>query len=295
MSGIAIEVFPVAPGATGTWRAFELDPPLEDRDDWDEDAEVTLWTHVIVSAAVVPFSGAETYVFGAMLDHGKWTVSSFSELAGSYRGGLDHEHALELAGYLISIPPPEVKEIEPPKKVLSDESDQDECGGMQPCVEHLAEAVVGHRIVAVERGDRRAFLPPRFWPEDEPRWEDLHGLILTLDNGTEVVMEETSDCCAFTELKAFLLHPDRVDHIITSVSTEDGYDKWHIVCDMGDVLELTVSWSEGNPCYYGYGFDIRVIPLVVDGEVIEETMEIASASKAITCATPTEDSQVFGS
>jgi hypothetical protein len=55
------------------------------------------------------------------------------------------------------------------------------------------------------------------------------------------------------------LHPERVDHIITGVGTTGGYTTWHIYADMGDVLELSVGWSSGNPFYYGYGFDISVV------------------------------------
>lgn len=39
-----------------------------------------------------------------------------------------------------------------------------------------------------------------------------------------------------------------------------GFTKWHIYADMGDVMELDVEWSCGNPFYYGYGFDIVVEP-----------------------------------
>lgn len=111
-------------------------------------------------------------------------------------------------------------------------------GTMPENVAKLTKHVVGHRIVsAIKEG--RAFQ-------------------ITLDNGKRVVLENTNDCCAFTYLKAFLLHPERVDHIITGVGTTGGYTTWHIYADMGDVLEMTVGWSAGNPFYYGYGFNIRV-------------------------------------
>lgn len=29
---------------------------------------------------------------------------------------------------------------------------------------------------------------------------------------------------------------------------------------VGDVMELEVGWSCGNPFYYGYGFSINVVP-----------------------------------
>lgn len=110
----------------------------------------------------------------------------------------------------------------------------------------LAEAVVGHKIVKVETKPGEG-------------WYVGDRTVIILDNGTQVELEGGSDCCAYTEVEAFLLHPDRVDHVITGVNTTDGYTTWHVYADMGDVLELTVGWSEGSG-YYGYGFDIRVRP-----------------------------------
>jgi hypothetical protein len=125
----------------------------------------------------------------------------------------------------------------------------DDDGTMPENVATLREAVVGHRIVSVERG-----VPTT------TRWggytEDA--LVITLDSGKRVELQDTNDCCASTELENFLLHPEKVDHIITGVGTTDGYSTWHIYADMGDVLELSVGWSCGNPFYYGYGFDISV-------------------------------------
>ena len=112
-------------------------------------------------------------------------------------------------------------------------------GTMPANVDALREQVVGHRITSAER--------------------DGGTFTITLDNGKQVELADTSDCCAYTDLEAFLLHPELVDHIITGIGTTDGYTTWHIYADMGDVLELTVGWSSGNPFYYGYGFDIRVI------------------------------------
>lgn len=48
--------------------------------------------------------------------------------------------------------------------------------------------------------------------------------------------------------------------LVAKVGTTEGYTKWHIYADFGDVLELDVSWSCGNPFYYAYGFDIAVKP-----------------------------------
>ena len=78
------------------------------------------------------------------------------------------------------------------------------------------------------------------------------------DDGRKVQLEDTGDCCAFTELDSFLLHADRIDHIITGVGTTNGYTTWHVYADMGDVLELSVDWSCGNLGYYAYGFRIAV-------------------------------------
>lgn len=138
-----------------------------------------------------------------------------------------------------------------------DEDDDD--GTMTGAVAELAEAVVGHRIVSAE--ERTGLTSsgheglPLYWLGTGT------GLVLTLDNGTQVLLRETNDCCAYTEIKSFLLHPDKVDHIITGVGTTDGYTTWHIYADAGDVMELTVDWSCGNPFYYAYGFMIEVIPV----------------------------------
>ncbi|WP_238840704.1 DUF7448 domain-containing protein [Prescottella equi] len=123
-------------------------------------------------------------------------------------------------------------------------------GTMPENVDQLADAVVGHRIVSAEQCE----VEGRFWGR-------ATALVLTLDDGTQVQLADTDDCCAFTSLEKFLLHPERVDHIITGVATTDGYTRWHIFADMGDVLELEVGWSAGNPFYYMYGFNITVVPV----------------------------------
>lgn len=129
---------------------------------------------------------------------------------------------------------------------LSEDADD---GTMPENVNALEGAVVGHRIVSVEEN---VPVPARYCGVTT-------GTVLTLDNGRKVQLADTSDCCAYTELESFLLHADRIDHVITGVGTTDGYTTWHIYADMGDVLELSVGWSCGNPFYYGYGFHITVI------------------------------------
>lgn len=132
-----------------------------------------------------------------------------------------------------------------PVEVLDEDYDD---GRMPENVAELASHVVGRKIIKAERsasGSRSS-------------WYREDRLVLTLDNGKKVLLHETDDCCAYTQLESFLLHPELVDHMIMGVGTTDGYQTWHIYADAGDVLELSVGWSCGNPFYYGYGFYITV-------------------------------------
>ena len=142
-----------------------------------------------------------------------------------------------------------------PEEILSED---DDCGIMPDNVQALRDAVVGHRIVKAEK---RAIDNSDSWS----RYGDA--FVITLDNGKEVRMYDTSDCCAGTSLERFLLNVDKVDHIILGVGTTEYYTKWHIYADWGDVMELEVGWSCGNPFYYGYGFDIEVVDM--DGNVLK--------------------------
>lgn len=137
-----------------------------------------------------------------------------------------------------------------PVETLGEDEDD---GTMPNSLAELTDAVVGHRIVSVESADA-------------PAGSYGYGMtVITLDDGRQVQLVGGSDCCAYTEVAAFLLHPERVDHEILGVGTTDGYGTWHIFADLGDVLELTVGWSCGNPFYYGYGFDITVEPIAEQG------------------------------
>lgn len=129
--------------------------------------------------------------------------------------------------------------------------DDDDDGTMPASVETLGDHVIGHRIVSAE--ERAINTASSYWGKRQ-------GLVLTLDTGVRVCVVDTGDCRAYTNLDEFLLHPERVDHVITGVATTDGYTKWHIFADLGDVLELSVGWSCGNPFYHSYGFDIFVEP-----------------------------------
>ncbi len=75
---------------TGTAKLYRLSRPYEVRD-WDDEVKMTV-SYVIVSAVVALFSGPETYIFPA---DEKGEVVSWGELPGSFKGGLDHNFALE--------------------------------------------------------------------------------------------------------------------------------------------------------------------------------------------------------
>lgn len=150
--------------------------------------------------------------------------------------------------------------MEYPIEILDSEFDN---GTMPENVEELSKAVIGHRIISVTKEA----------VESDYVWRRDTGLVIRLDNGTQVQLVDTDDCCAYTELEDFILHMDKIDHVIMGVGTTEGYSKWHIYADLGDILELSVGWSSGNPFYYGYGFDIAVKPLTIQGEIVEKEIE----------------------
>lgn len=157
-----------------------------------------------------------------------------------------------------------------PEEIL--DRDWSDNGTMPENVQTLREAVVGRKIVSGERRETSSKKDYMGWSYGQP-------FVLTLDDGTQVELYDTNDCCAYTELSEFLLNPELVDHVILGVGTTDAYNTWHIYADLGDVAKLDVSWSSGNPFYYGYGFDIRVVPFedqIIDVESTEAAGELAS-------------------
>lgn len=167
---------------------------------------------------------------------------------------------------------PEVGAVLPAERPLPDSDDyvydedapehaQPDNGTMPRNVAALEAAVIGRRIVSAEVASREV---------EDSYFSSETGLRLTLDNGTQVWLHDTSDCCAYTALQAFFLDPESYDHAITGVKTADGYTRWFIFAELTDVLKLKVGWRAGNPFYYGYGFSIAVIPLTLDGDVIAE-------------------------
>lgn len=82
----------------GTQKLYRLNPPLSDMQ-WDDGKKIEkAYEYVVVSATHVAFSGPKTYILGSEKD-GK--ILCWTELPGSFQGGIDHEMALENAGYTI--------------------------------------------------------------------------------------------------------------------------------------------------------------------------------------------------
>lgn len=84
-------------GFKGDARLYKVDPAIVQRD-WD-DNEVAKHDYVVVSAVDVMVSCPETYIFPAN-EHGE--IVDWGELDGSFKGGMDHEAALNLAGYAVT-------------------------------------------------------------------------------------------------------------------------------------------------------------------------------------------------
>lgn len=127
-----------------------------------------------------------------------------------------------------------------PPDIETFDEDTDADNTISNNVVELGAAVIGHKIASAEKTAK--------------------GFVITLDTGTRVRLVDSDDCCACTTLESFLLHPDLIDHMITGIGTTEDATVWHIYADLGDVLTLSVGWSAGNVGYYGYGFDITVVP-----------------------------------
>ncbi len=83
-------------GFNGEARLYHLSEPLEGYNWGYEEEENPRYDYVVVSAAHAMLSGPETYIFGATPEG---AVMDWTELPGSFRGGWDHEVALNDAGY----------------------------------------------------------------------------------------------------------------------------------------------------------------------------------------------------
>lgn len=138
--------------------------------------------------------------------------------------------------------------------------DMDDDGTIVQNVKTLEKSIVGRKVVQVDKN----------YPIEYQRYswtENLTGTALWLDDGTKVVLVETDDCCAYTALQDIVFNLPNMEHAIMGVGTTEGYTKWHIYANFGDIMQLEVGWSCGNPFYYGYGFDIYVVD--AEGKVTE--------------------------
>jgi hypothetical protein len=140
-----------------------------------------------------------------------------------------------------------VKTAQRTYETLSPDEDN---GTMPECLDELRDLVIGHRIVKVESGHRF-----KYWLYATP----TNAVKVTLDTGATFLIAGGDDCCAYTELESFIFNADKIDHVITEVSTENQYTVWHVAADAGDVLKMNVGWSSGNPFYYSYGFTFPVV------------------------------------
>lgn len=126
-------------------------------------------------------------------------------------------------------------------------SDLDDDGTMPASRDALAASLIGHKIVAVKKGVG----PAAYYGKAE-------GVAFLLDTGDLVWAAGESDCCAYTEIESIIPYLDKIEHVITGVGTTDEFNTWHIYADLGDVMELKVGWSCGNPFYYAYGLNVTV-------------------------------------
>ena len=85
----------------GNWkgdaRLYRLEPPYVGQDPYSSnEGDLMQVEYVIVSAATMPFSGPETFIFPASAEG---EVQEWLEMEGSFKGGLNHRKALKNIGY----------------------------------------------------------------------------------------------------------------------------------------------------------------------------------------------------
>lgn len=76
----------------GEARLYRLDQAIEYGWDWDSEQYKGSTNFVVASAANVWYGGPETYVFAS---DEEGNVLDWSEKAGSFQGGLDHDRAIQ--------------------------------------------------------------------------------------------------------------------------------------------------------------------------------------------------------
>lgn len=153
-------------------------------------------------------------------------------------------------------------------------------GTMTRSAEELQKALVGKKIISVEK---RKFTDAEKAVIKEQKNGYLNNYlygremtILTLSDQTIAMLREIDDCCAYTSLDAFKLLD--TDHVITGVGTTDEFNTWFIYAEDSVVATADVSWSCGNPFYYGYGFEIKVLPLIIQVAESSKRKEVTDGS-----------------
>lgn len=86
-------------GFKGVARLYTVEPPITYEKYVDGDPVEKAADYVVVSAVNAFGMGNETYIFPADKDG---EIVDWGELPGSFKGALDHETALENAGYFVA-------------------------------------------------------------------------------------------------------------------------------------------------------------------------------------------------
>lgn len=135
-------------GFEGNAWLFKLSEPVDYDYNYNTKQYEKSTNYVVVSAVDVMFSGPETYIFPANED-GK--VINWSELEGSFKGGLDHLKALGNAGYEVNEPMTAMTGIHDSATCTADNG--------QPCTacmraneQEQRQQAVKNLAAAVERG-----------------------------------------------------------------------------------------------------------------------------------------------
>lgn len=101
--------------------------------------------------------------------------------------------------------------------------------------DRLSEIVIGRKLVSVK------------------------GEVVTLDNGTKIRIEGSSDCCAWGDATIGKIIDS--EHVITGVQSVDGDAEGSatvfLMTDAGTAMEIAQEWDESNG-YYFYGLYLTV-------------------------------------
>lgn len=129
--------------------------------------------------------------------------------------------------------------------------------------DNLEAALVGRKVVDVLPRKSQLFTLTAIEEAAEAlnRTIPKGQLILVLDNGTLVRIEEQSDCCAWTTIDKVKRNLHLVDNVITSVNMSEDLCEFYILTDFGQAMHLSTSFSCGNPFYYAYGLTIEVLKI----------------------------------